>query len=98
MPISHLQRKLQGVLTGSVLRWPLCSWLAPQPAAQSVASSMPIEKALTPHWPMLVLISKPSYRWRISSFTFSSIWSIGQQPPQPWCLLPLRRKYLSISG
>ena len=56
-----------------------------------VASSMPIEWALTLPSPMCVCGSKSCCLWWISSFAFLPIWSLWkwQQP---------RRKYLSVSN
>ena len=55
---------------------------------------MPIEGALTPPWSVVVVGSRPGYRWCSGSSTFLPIWPIWQQPPNHGGCCPIAAEIL----
>ena len=55
---------------------------------------MPIEGALTPPWSVVVVGSRPGFRWCSGSSTFLPIWSIWQQPPNHGGCCPIAAEIL----
>ena len=53
-----------------------------------VASSVPIEGALTLPWSVVVVGSRPGYWWASGSSTFLTYLANMAATPQPWRLLP----------